>query len=112
MDNIKDDQYYLAKVLGDVNRIISYVEVVDEEDFIHNEELIDAICFRIIQIEENFKLISDKFKYKNPQIQYHKIKGFRNRIVHEYGKIDYHIVYLTAKNDMIELKKILENATL
>ena len=110
MDNEKDDSHYLAKILNDVSKVISYMGNVSEEEFMHNEELIDAVCFRIIQIHENFNLISDKFKRKNPGIDYVRIRGFRNRVVHEYGKVDYHVVYDTATKDMCVLKSLLEKA--
>lgn len=38
-----------------------------------------------------------------------KIIGFRNGIVHEYGKTDFVIVYETATKDLDELKTIFEN---
>lgn len=103
MDNAKDDSYYLSKIFGNVNKILEYMQNVSEEDFRNNDELIDAVCFRIIQIHENFNKVSDKFKVKNPEINYSDIRGFRNRIVHEYGNVDYHIVYETATDDIYVL---------
>ena len=41
-----------------------------------------------------------------------KIRGFRNRLVHEYGHVDLHIVYVTAVDDIPELRKSLVNAKL
>ena len=35
--------------------------------------------------------------------------GFRNKIVHDYGNIDYSIVYQTIKIDIPNLKNMIEN---
>ena len=48
----------------------------------------------------------EEFKDKNSQIPWGKIMGFRNGIVHEYGKTDFTIVYETAVQDLKDLKSI------
>ena len=64
--------------------------------------------FRLVQLIENVKNISEEFKNENPQIPWGDIIGFRNGIVHEYGKTDYHDVYNILVNDISELKEVLE----
>jgi len=48
----------------------------------------------------NFELIGEaanqldeEYKDKYPQIDWHRIRGFRNRIVHDYMGVDYAIVW-------------------
>ncbi len=36
------------------------------------------------------------------------VYGLRNRIVHDYGAVDLHIVYVTLTKDIPQLKKLLE----
>ena len=64
--------------------------------------------FRLVQMIENIKNISLEFKNDNPQIPWGKIMGFRNGIVHEYGKTDYTIVYEVVTNNLSQLKDILK----
>ena len=64
--------------------------------------------FRLVQLIENIKNISSEFKSKYPQIPWGDIIGFRNGIVHEYGKTDYVTVYETITSDILELKAVLE----
>lgn len=49
----------------------------------------DAVMFRLIQLIENIKGISREFKNSQPLVPWGQIVGFRNGIVHEYGKTDY-----------------------
>ena len=44
--------------------------------------------------------LSLSFKEQHPEIRWNDIIGFRNRIVHDYGKTDYAIVYEVIANDV------------
>lgn len=105
MDNKKTDSYYKSLIINDIEKILEYVKDTDYDEFISDEKLIDAVLFRLIQIVENIKKISDEFKNTHKNIAWAEIVGFRNRIVHDYGKTDYTVVYEIVKDD---LKKLLE----
>ena len=42
---------------------------------------------------------------------WYKVSGMRNRLVHDYGNVDYRVVFLTAKNDLPKLRSIVEQLT-
>ena len=50
---------------------------------------------------------NDKY-YAEKAIEQIDIIGFRNGIVHEYGKTDYKTVYETITQDINELKEVLK----
>ena len=108
MDNLKNDQYYALKAKENIKAIQRYIGNMTYEEFMLDEELIDAIMFRLVQLVENIKNLSDEFKRKNDYVPWGKIMGFRNGIVHEYGKTDYTIVYETVTQDLDELLSIFE----
>ena len=108
MDNKKDDKYYASKSIEHINLIQEYSNNMTYEEFMSDQQLNDSIMFRLIQLIENVKNISEEFKNKNSQIPWGDIIGFRNGIVHEYGKTDYHDVYNILVNDISELKEVLE----
>ena len=109
MDNKKDDKYYASKSIEHINLIQQYSTDITYEQFMGDQQLNDSIMFRFIQLIENIKNISEEFKNANSQIPWGEILGFRNGIVHEYGKTDYHSVYDTFHgSDLIELKEVLE----
>ena len=45
MDNIKNDKYYINQILDDINIIIKYTNNISYDDFIIDEQLIDAVLF-------------------------------------------------------------------
>ena len=107
MNNIKNDKYYIKQIVDDINKIIKYTNNVSYDDFIDDEQLMDAILFRLIQMTENIKKLSTSFKEKHNEISWNDIVGFRNRIVHDYGKTDYTIVYEVISSDIPDLKVAL-----
>jgi len=106
MDNIKDDQYYAKKILADLVFLIKHTKSISQEEFNENEVLLDSVMFRFIQISANIKLLTDSFKNKYNQIPWKSIIGLRNKIVHDYGKIDHQVIYSTVKNDIYELERL------
>ena len=109
MDNRKNDLYYATKAIEQIKIIENYVNGKEYEEFINDIQLIDAVMFRLIQMVENVKNISDDFKKNHSQIPGGKIIGFRNGIVHEYGSTDYTIVYEIITKDLLSLAQLLEN---
>ena len=103
MANVKDDKYYIEKIVTDLQFIINNIGRKSLEEFESDELLIDSMLFRLIQIAENNEKLSVKFRNDNKNIPWKDIKGMRNKIVHDYGVIDLSLVYSTLKNSVPEL---------
>ena len=83
MDNVKNDRYYLGKIVDDLKFVIDHTEGKTREEIENDEVLIDSILFRIIQISENNGKLTDFFKADHQDVPWLAIKGMRNRIVHD-----------------------------
>ena len=104
MDNLKNDQYFVRKIQEDLAYIIKHMKNVDGEELAHNELLLDSMMFRLIQISESARKLSDEFRLsEHPGIPWIAMFGLRNRIVHDYGSVDLSIIYDTLKNSIPEL---------
>ena len=108
MDNVKNDHYYMSKIQEDLAFIVKHMKDVDLEELAAYDLLQDSMLFRLIQISENAKRLSDEYKTKHRSIPWTAIYGLRNRIVHDYGSIDLTIVFDTLKNDIPELLVLME----
>ena len=108
MDNKKNDSYYFSKIIEDINTIKKYLNNASCEQFLSDSQLVDAIMFRLVQLIENTKNISSEFKNEHSEIKWGEIIGFRNGIVHEYGKTDYTTVYDVITKDLDVLKELFE----
>ena len=108
MDNIKNDRYYVGKIITDLAFITAHTEGLSRRQLEENEVLIDSVMFRLIQVSENSDKLTEAFKKQYSAIPWRAIKGLRNRIVHEYGKVNLSVVYDTVFEDIPALLRDLE----
>ncbi|MCK9166464.1 MAG: DUF86 domain-containing protein [Acholeplasmatales bacterium] len=112
MDRIKDDKYYLEKVVKDIKYLLRVTKDVSKIELEENETLLDSVMFRFIQISENIKRLTEKLKNDNPHIPWVLVIGLRNRIVHEYGTVDITVIYDVLKENLNKLYKDLKELIL
>ena len=105
----KNDKYYMEKALVEIDAIIRYSKNMSYDEFMQNEQIIDSVLFRLIQLIENIKDISTAYKLEHNEIPWGDIIGFRNGIVHEYGQTNYTTVYEIISRDIYQLKELFES---
>ncbi len=108
MDNIKNDNYYIQKIKHDLEFNVAHMSDVDIEELHKNEILLDSMLFRMIQISENAKKLTELYKQSKGNVPWNALYGLRNRIVHDYGSVDLSVVYETLKNDIPELLNVIQ----
>ncbi len=67
------------------------------------------MMFRLVQISENARKLSDEYRELHHVIPWTAIYGLRNRIVHDYGHVILNIIFETLKNDIPELMRIMKD---
>ena len=107
MKRVKDDSYYFGKIIDDIDYILLILDGVEFDAFSKNQMMSDSTVFRLIQISENSRGISEEAR-NSVDYDWYKVSGMRNRLVHDYGNVDYQVVFLTAKNDLPQLRSIIE----
>lgn len=106
MDNDKTINYFIKKVVEHLKTIQEYIINVSYEEFKNNEMLQSAICFQFVQVYENAKKINF-LEDKEFNATVILLRGFRNIIVHEYGEVDFTLVYKTSKEDVPKFLEIV-----
>lgn len=109
MDNTKNDDYYVGKLRDDLAFIVRHMKGISLEELTENEILLDSMMFRLIQISENSKKLSDEYKEEHSTVPWFAISGLRNRIVHDYGNVDLTIVHETLCKDIPDLLQLISN---
>ena len=107
MDNIKDDRYYIDKIIIDLGSVIEHTKGMSKEEMEENALLIDSIMFRIVQVAENINRLTPEFRNEHKNIPWLAIKGMRNKIVHDYGVVSMTIVYDTVINHIPKMYEML-----
>lgn len=107
MDNKKDDSYYLKKIEKDIDYIEKKMKGVSLEDLNEDETLLDSMMFRMIQISENSKKLSEQYRANQSKVPWGLLFGMRNRLVHDYGNVNLVLVYYTLTHDIPSVREIL-----
>jgi len=101
----------LNDIIESGNFIAEYTkDFLEFEDFISDRKTVDAVIRNFEIIGEAANRLPESFKNKHSSIDWNRLRGFRNRIVHEYFGIDYEIVWQITKHFLpkmiLELKQI------
>jgi uncharacterized protein with HEPN domain len=106
----REIQLLLEDILEATIKILSYTREMDFDDFLKDEKTIDAVVRNFEIIGEAANRVPEDFKSDHPEIEWRRIIGFRNRIIHEYFGIDYKLVWKIRNENISELKDFIEQA--
>lgn len=99
----RENIFLLQDMLESAYKILKYTSDYDLNKFLSDDKTADAVVRNFEIIGETANRIDLDFKLDNPQIDWRKLRGFRNRIVHDYFGIDFNIVWSIIENDIDEL---------
>lgn len=82
---------------------------MDEDGFLTNNMIQDAVIRNFEIIGEATKKISDDFRLKYREIEWKKIAGMRDKLIHDYIGEDLWAVWGVVENIIPTLAKQIEN---
>ena len=104
----RDTNLLVDDMLQSAYKIKRYTDEMDYNTFVQDDKTVDAVVRNFEIIGEAANRIDPDFKILNPDIEWDRLRGFRNRIVHEYFGIDYDIVWAIIESYLDELIEWLE----
>jgi uncharacterized protein with HEPN domain len=99
----------LEDILDSSRKIFRYTESLTYEEFIADSKTIDAVVRNFEIIGEASNRLPQEFKDKNNTIDWFRIRGFRNRIVHHYFGIDYELMWSLRDTHLLALVSEIQN---
>jgi uncharacterized protein with HEPN domain len=107
----RSPQLLLEDIIESANKVLAYTRGLSYEQFLADSKTVDAVIRNFEIIGEAANRLPDEIRDRFPNIDWQRIRGFRNRIVHDYMGIDYKIVWLIKENFLqpmiAEIKNIL-----
>lgn len=103
----REPNLLIKDIIDSGDKILIYTEGMSFETFLSDSKTIDAVIRNFEIIGEAANRLPENFKENYPDIDWFKIRGFRNRIVHDYMGIDFEIVWLIREQFLPELIKKL-----
>lgn len=102
---IKQDIPYLEHILEAINDIEESIENLSKQQFLKNKDVKDANVRRIEVIGEAVKNISSTTRKKYKEIEWNKIAGTRDKMIHHYFGVDFDIIWNIITVDLPKLKE-------
>ncbi len=104
----KDNLVYVDDILSAIKKINKFCKGIGKDDFMKNELLMDAVVRNLEIIGEASSKLTASFRERRKTVEWRKIIGMRNRIIHAYDTINFEIVWDVVREDLPELRKKLK----
>ena len=91
-------------MLDEIDFILSEISNTDYESFLREATLKRAFVRSLEVIGEASKKLPEDVKAIQPDIDWRKVSGMRDRLIHDYFGVDYTIVWDVEKNKLPDLR--------
>ncbi|MCS7164082.1 MAG: DUF86 domain-containing protein [Thermodesulfovibrio sp.] len=95
---------FINDIFESIQKIEKYTDNLSYDEFIIDEKTKDAVVRNLEIIGEAARQIPDNIKTAISEIEWSKIIGLRNRIIHGYFAIEYEIIWQIVKKELPLLK--------
>ena len=100
---------YLEDILSAIEKIEHHVENVNKEDFYSEGIVYDAVIFNLLVIGEAAKKVPPEIRSLSSNIEWQRLAGFRDIMIHAYFDADPEIVWDIVDTKLLLLKNEVEN---
>ncbi len=104
----RDWRLFLKDIRDCAARIIDYVDTMSRDEFFHDPKTVDAVMRNLAIIGEASKKIPVDTRRKYPAVEWKKMAGLRDIVVHDYFGIDEDIIWDVVSVRIPELKRHLD----
>lgn len=94
----RNAELLISDILISAGKILEYTGGYTLDSFAADSKTFDAVIRNFEIIGEAANRLPADFQDKHTQIDWHRIRGFRNRIVHDYMGIDMNIVWIIIQD--------------
>ena len=100
---------YIRHMLDEIDYILNRISNMDYDSFVRDETLKRAFVRSVEVIGEASKKLPENIKAMQPEIEWRKVSGMRDRLINDYFGVDYTIVWDVASNKLPDLREKLHD---
>lgn len=96
----RDSRVYLEDIVGAIARIRRYTSGLSRDAFAADDRTVDAVVRNLEVVGEAVKRLPADLRSRRPEIEWQKIAGLRDILIHEYFGIDVDILWDVIDNKL------------
>ena len=100
----RDYDAYLEDIREAVDRIQEYVQGITRDAFVAERMRFDAVIRNLEVIGEAVKQVPDSVRQNYPDVEWRKIAGLRDILIHKYFNINVEIIWDIVESKLPTLK--------
>ena len=104
----RDPRLFLTDMLEAIEKIDRYTAGLSFDQFEANEMVLDAVVRNMEIIGEAARFVPPTLRERYAQIEWSRVVGFRNIVIHAYFAVDVEIVWTIATERLSDLKAVLK----
>jgi len=104
----REPRVFLEDILSASVKVKKFTKGFSYDDFIDNDLIADAVIKNILVIGEATINIPVEIRNMNPQVEWRKMAGMRDMMIHGYFSINYRIVWDVVQNKIPILRQQVE----
>jgi len=105
----KNPTVYLKHIINCIGKIKTYTDGMDQGHFLDHTMTQDAVIRNFEIIGEAVRKLDQKFRDKYPQVEWKKIAGMRDKLIHDYIGVDLWAVWSVVVDVLPEFEKNILN---
>lgn len=102
------DDSAILDVLGAARLAVEFRAGFDRAAFLADLKTQSAVLHQLVLLGEAVRRLSEEFRAAHPAVPWHRIIGMRNRLIHEYDRVDLEQVWETVTTHVPDLIAELE----
>jgi uncharacterized protein with HEPN domain len=102
------DEKYVLDMLLSARQALEYVDGTTRDEFLEDTRTQDAVLRRLEVIGEAATRVSGALRDRHPDIPWRAMAGMRNRLIHEYFRVDLDVVWVVVREELLPLAAALE----
>ncbi len=105
----RDFEVYLADILEAAEKVERYTAGLPSETWTSDDKTLDAVVRNLEVIGEAVKQLPEPFRQAHPEVEWKKIAGLRDILIHAYFGIDEAIVRDIVANKLPTLARQIKD---